>query len=68
LPREFYQSQEQADNDADMKVLADLGMQELMKRASTSVQEARFADVDFVQNKNYYLTGLSGQGAMGTNK
>ena len=37
LPREFYQSQEQADNDADMKVLADLGMQELMKRASTSV-------------------------------
>ena len=40
-------SKEQADKDSDLKVLADLGMQELMKRASTSVQEARYVDVDY---------------------
>ena len=35
LPREFYQSKEQADLDSDLKLLADLDMQELIKRAST---------------------------------
>ena len=34
-------------------------MQELLKRASTSIQSTEFKDSDFVQNKNYYLTGLS---------
>ena len=37
-------------------------MQELIKRASTVVQENQYDDVNFVQNKNYYLTGLSDPG------
>jgi len=48
LPREYYQSLEQANEDSDSQVLADLGMQELMKRASTSITENRFVDVEFV--------------------
>lgn len=36
-------------------------MKELIKRASTVVHENSFEDVNFVQNKNYYLTGLSEQ-------
>ena len=42
-----------------MRVISELGMQELLKRASTSVQETAFVDKDFVQNRNQYLTGLS---------
>ena len=32
-----------------------------MKRASTSIQEKRFVDVEYVQNKNHYLTGFQQQ-------
>jgi len=62
LPREFYQEKEQEDEDSDLKLLAELDMQALIKRASTVVQENQYNDVNYVQNKNYYLTGLSEPG------
>ena len=44
---EYYKSKDEEDKDSDAKIIKEMSMQELIKRASTSVQENRFNDVEY---------------------
>lgn len=47
LPMEYYKNKDEEDKDSDAKIIKEMSMQELIKRASTSVQENRFNDVEY---------------------